>query len=245
MASKGNAIRDGAIAMKLDHVVYFTMKTPKEIIQEQQSFGYHVVLGGQHKQWGTQNVLMYVQNAYIEWLTVDEEQKVQASSNPLIELYRYDRLQEAWGSICLSVQQIEQLDKQLTAKGYETSGVIDAERMTTAGEKVTWKMLFIEESISNELPFPFFIEWEQTEEERRARLRTEGAMTKENDKLKITNCYLQSSDSLACIKRWSELLNLPIQNQRTLRLENCLLTFMDGLVGRKNRLMDVSIHYES
>lgn len=231
--------------MKLDHVVYFTMKTPEEIVHEQQSFGYHVVFGGQHKQWGTQNVLMYVQNAYIEWLTVDKEQKIQASSNPLIELYRYDRSQEGWGTICLSVKQIEHLEQRLIEQHYETSGVIEAERMTSSGQKIKWKMLFIEQPISNDLPFPFFIEWEQDEAERIERLRAEGAMTTENDRLKITNCYVQSSNHLASVNRWSKLLNIPIKNDTTLQLENCLLTFMDGVEKGRNRLMDVAIRYES
>src|SRR5699024_1110655 len=236
---------EGGIVMKLDHIVYFTMKAPEEIVHEQQSFGYNVVFGGKHKQWGTQNVLMYVQNAYIEWLTVDDDEKVQRSTNPLIELYRYDRSEEGWGTICLSVEQIEQLEERLSGQGYQTSGVIHAERMTSTGEKIKWKMLFIEEPVSNELPFHLFIEWEQTEAAQRKRLRAEGAITTENEKLAITNCFLQSSNCTNRIKQWSTLLNIPVENETTLPLDNCTLTFMEGGEQEKNRLMDVSIRYTS
>ena len=54
--------------MKLDHVVYFTGKELNRIVEEQRSQGRHAVIGGRHEQWGTHNALLYVKNAYVEWL---------------------------------------------------------------------------------------------------------------------------------------------------------------------------------
>lgn len=103
--------------MKLDHVVYFSKKTPGEIVQEKKALGYHVVIGGQHKQWGTENALLYVKNAYVEWLTTRDLEIMQQATNPLIKLYRLDLEEgEGWGTICLSVNQIDQYNEQLQKK---------------------------------------------------------------------------------------------------------------------------------
>ena len=58
--------------MKLDHVVYFTEKAPEEMVAEQQAVDSHAVVGGSHEKWGTHNALLYMKNAYIEWLSVEK-----------------------------------------------------------------------------------------------------------------------------------------------------------------------------
>ena len=45
--------------------------------------------------------------------------------------------------------------KKLNNKGFRTSGVLDAERRTADGELRKWKMLFVEQPVSNELPIHF------------------------------------------------------------------------------------------
>ena len=51
--------------------------------------------------------------------------------------------------------------RKLKIKDFRTSGVLDAERRTADGQLRKWKMLFVDQPVLNELPYPFFIEWEE------------------------------------------------------------------------------------
>lgn len=229
--------------MKLDHVVYFTEKTPVEVVEAQGNLGWHTVVGGSHKKWGTYNALMYVHNAYVEWLSLENEELAKLSDNPLVKLYLYDiKDSEGWGTICCSVNRIEDFNESLIEKGYVTSGVLDAERLTTQGDLRKWKMLFIKQEPTNALPYPFFIEWEMEEEERVADLRMNGTLSKENEQLEVTECLFYVANAQQTAAEWARLLELEETEASVLHLPNCRLKFIEGINGNmKERLADVPI----
>lgn len=229
--------------MKLDHVVYFTEKTPIEVVEAQGELGWHTVVGGSHKKWGTYNALMYVNNAYVEWLALENEEIATASDNPLIQLYLHDiKDNEGWGTICCSVDGIAGFNEQLIEKGYSTSGVLNAERLTTQGDLRKWKMLFIKQEPTNALPYPFFIEWEMEEEERVADLRMNGTLSKENERLEVAECLFYVADAERTAAEWAKLLGLGQVENTVLHLPNCRLKFIEGMNGNlKERLADVPI----
>ncbi len=233
--------------MKVDHVVYFTQKTPLEVVWEQRQLGWHAVMGGSHEQWGTYNALMYVHNAYIEWLALEHEKIANASDNPLIQLYMYDRADvEGWGTICFSVEQIEAVHNRLKKQGYPTSGILHAERKTTSGAIRRWKMLFIDQKPSDALPYPFFIEWEIEEKERLEILRTEGTILQENEQLEVTSCLFNVRDVEQTTEEWQVILGLESTKDTEntmIKLPNCTLKFTEKIKEVKERLIDVSIVY--
>ena len=194
--------------MKLDHVVYFTSKSPAEIVEEQKNEGNHAVIGGRHEKWGTHNALMYVKNAYVEWLSVERPEFAEQADHPLTRLLLHDlKEKDGWGTLCLSVTNIEQFNEDIINKGFATSGVLDAERRTAGGELKKWKMLFVDQPVSNELPYPFFIEWETPEEIRFAQLRAEGTLTEANEELEISECVFAVEDPLRDTGEWAVLLS--------------------------------------
>lgn len=229
--------------MKLDHVVYFTKRTPLEIVEEQRKIGWHTVVGGSHEKWGTSNALMYVRNAYVEWLSLENEQVANASENPLVKLYLHDIKQhEGWGTICCSVDQIEQFNQYLMNKGYQTSGVLHAERKTLQGDLRKWKMIFIEQEPSNALPYPFFIEWETEEKARWDELRKNGSLSQENEQLEIADCLFYVENAQETAEEWSKLLEVKESENTVINLSNCKIKFIDDVQkGVKERLADVSI----
>ncbi|MBO1913185.1 VOC family protein, partial [Microvirga sp. 3-52] len=134
--------------------------------------------------WGTHNALMYVRNAYIEWLSVENKHIAEKSDHQLVNLLLRDVSGgDAWGTICLTVDNIESFDTNIRARGYQTSGVIHAERKTARGDSRKWKMLFINQQPSANLPLPFFIEWEKGDEARLTELREDGTILPDNEKL--------------------------------------------------------------
>ncbi len=227
--------------MKLDHVVYFTERTPKQVVLEQQEMERHAVVGGRHEKWGTHNALMYVKNAYIEWLAVERKDVAEKANHPLTRLLQHDLEDgEGWGTICLSVESIVQFNEEIENKGFRTSGVIEAERRTADGQLRKWKMLFVDQPDSDELPMPFFIEWEEAEEVRCEKLRQDGTISPDNERLEIKECVFSVDDPLKETAEWAILLSQKVGDADDIVLPNVVLKFVEH-EGGKNRLTDVVI----
>lgn len=227
--------------MKLDHVVYFTEKDLSQIVNGQRREGRYAIIGGRHENWGTHNALLYMKNAYVEWLAVEHLEIAQEVHLPLIDLLLSDLQEgEGWGAICLSVEGIERFNEEIENKGFRTSGVLDAQRRTIDGQLLKWKLLFVEQPISSELPYPFFIEWEEVEEKRFARLKEEGTLSLDNERLAIKECIFHVDDPLKETGEWAILLSQKIGDSNDIALSNVILKFFEH-EGGKDRLTDVVI----
>ena len=238
-------IMRGDYVVKLDHVVYFTEKPPAAVAKEQNELGWHTVVGGRHEKWGTYNALMYVNNAYIEWLAVENHGIAEKANHQLVDLLLRDISEgEDWGSICFSVEGIDAFDKKLKSTGYATSGVLQAERKTTNGNIRKWKMLFIDQELSSKLPLPFFIEWGEKEEERVKGLRKDGTISPDNERLEITECHFSVSCPKEEVTKWADLLSAEVSDENTIKLPNTVLKFMRSeTVNGVERLTDVVIEH--
>lgn len=227
--------------MRLDHVVYFTKKVPTQIVAEQQKLRRHAVVGGHHENWGTQNALLYTRNAYIEWLSVERMDIAKKAGHPLTDLLLYDlEAGDGWGTICVSVKDIELFNREIKNKGFRTSGVFNAQRKTPDGQLRKWKMLFVEQPELNKLPLPFFIQWEEAEEVRFAKLRKDEVILPGNEKLEITECVFSVNNPLNEIVTWANLLSQKVSDSGNIVLPNVVLKFITNK-GVKERLSDVVI----
>ncbi|MEZ0480091.1 VOC family protein [Planococcus sp. SSTMD024] len=215
--------------MKLDHIVHFTHTSPEASSAFWNDAGFHAVVGGSHKDWGTQNALMYGLDYYIEWLTVEDESVAEHSTHPLVELLRYD--QRGFGTVCLRSDNLDRLAKQIEGRGFGTIGPMDAQRLTDTGETIRWRLLFLDQPISSGLPLPFFIEWEVPDEERFAGLKQKGAITDLNEGLRLDALVFSVEDPAQKEAEWKSLLG------GSIGLENCRLVFEQGT--GKERLREV------
>ena len=215
--------------MKLDHIVHFTHTNPEASSKFWNEKGFHAVAGGSHKNWGTQNALMYGPDYYIEWLTVEDKMRAEASEHPLIQQLRHDG--RGFGTICLRSDNLDQLAKQIEERGFKTIGPMDAERLTETGETIRWRLLFIDQPISSALPLPFFIEWEEPDEARFAGLKRKGAITELNEGLRLQALVFTVEDPAQREAQWRSLLG------GSVALENCRLVFEAGQ--GKERLREV------
>lgn len=219
--------REWRVTMYLDHIVHSVMKKPQEVAREWTDKGIHAVVGGQHTNWGTYNALLYTKNSYIEWLATEHEQIAENANHPLINLMLHDLKTKGAGfsTICIRTTAIEALNNQLEGQGIKTSGVLHAERKTTSGLVRKWKMLFVEEKIGNALPSPFFIEWEESDEEKYRLLEEDGTLEKSNLELSITACEFQVHNPREVMNKWKSYFQLVEQDEQTLLLENTRLIF--------------------
>jgi len=222
--------------MELDHVVYFTKKSPEVHVQNHPG----TTVGGRHKNWGTMNALTYTKNSYIEYLSVEYLEVAKSANHPLTNLLLNDLENgEGWGTICFRTGDLQLLNERLLREGWKTSGILDAERETSSGFIRKWKMLFIEQKVSEELPYPFFIEWDEPFDMRMKRLRQDGTLKPYNEKLQISKCEFAVQDPDHDVREWGKLLNAAI-SEHTIGLVNTELVFKKVNHG-KERLVNVEI----
>lgn len=202
--------------MYLDHIVHFMGESPEQAAAWWTRNGFHAAKGGRHVNWGTHNALLYLKDCYIEWLAVEKAEIAEGAEHPLTQLLLHDK--KGFGTVCLRTQNIEQLNERLKQEGIRTTGVLDAERKTDEGKLIQWKMLFIEDLPTNRLPYPFFIEWNESDNVRYEGLRQRGAILPENEKLSIERCVFGVEDPIESAEKWKKLLG-------TLELPNCRFEF--------------------
>lgn len=155
----------------LDHLVHFIHRPPAEATEQFRRAGYHAVAGGRHEAWGTWNSLSYVGLSYVEFLAVEDEGLASQSDNPLIRQLVMDReVGEGPGQIALRTTEMDVWIERLRAKNLNVLGPVLGSRKREDGSMLRWRMLFVEDP-NRDLRPPFFIEWQQTDEEREEDLR--------------------------------------------------------------------------
>ncbi|MGI2328804.1 VOC family protein [Planococcus sp. YIM B11945] len=203
--------------MYLDHIVHFTKESPQAAMDFWNQLGFPAVLGGQHIKWGTHNALFYSKNSYVEWLSLEKPEIAEQANHPLTALLLHDKI--GFGTICLRTNAIDQVDSRLKGEGFKTSGVMNAERRTQEGKLIQWKMLFVKEAVSDQLPSPFFIEWQEDDLTRIENLKKSGAIQAENEQMKVEKCIFGVWDVEASSEKWQTLLG------GELLLANCQIEF--------------------
>lgn len=222
--------------MKLDHVVWFTGRTPEKVASQYPG----AFIGGSHEKWGTYNALQYLQNAYIEWLAIEKPEVAELSTHPLVMQLKHDLAAygDGWGTLCISTEDIYALDERLNKMGMQTSGVLDASRLTSSGTLKRWKMLFVDEKDLTDLPAPFFIQWEESEQSRRDALRAEGALTNESEAERISECRLVAREPERTLERWCRILGTQPEDAESLKLNDVRLRFIES-PDERNRMLAV------
>ncbi|MBP2239738.1 hypothetical protein J2Z40_000291 [Cytobacillus eiseniae] len=198
----------------LDHIVHFVKEHPKMAIKKWEERGYQAVMGGSHKNWGTFNSLLYVGDAYIEYLAIENKQIAAASDNPLIAQCVADLTNgEGLGQICFRTDNIIRLKEQLESKGCVTYPIFNGSRKRQDGSIINWKMLFIKNR--NSLPYPFFIEWEQPDNSRMCELQKLGFLDEKLLKHTIQSIHIAVHNCEKTANDWAELFQFPISNLST------------------------------
>lgn len=140
--------------------------------------GIQAVEGGSHTGWGTFNTLCYFDLSYIEYLGVENPSTAEkARNNPLVHQALEDLANgEGPARIALRTNNLEEASRLLKAQGWQVAGPFPGSRTRPDGSVLRWSLVFPERP-AGELPPPFLIQWEQTDEERRKDLKQRGAIT--------------------------------------------------------------------
>lgn len=194
-----------------DHLVWFKHK-PENAIQPLSEKGIHVVQGGRHESWGTYNSLSYFDLSYIEFLGIEVLSIAeQHEENRLItqivqQLAKENR--EGPAKIAIRTDRINELASKLREDGFTVHGPLPGQRLTAASEVIKWKLLFIED-YSNQLSFPFFIQWEKSDSERLSAFKKQEMLGRHSGvSSKFESVGFVVRDLEETMRTWGKLLNL-------------------------------------
>ncbi len=228
--------------MLLDHIVHFSTRTPKKVVEDWKQKGFHAVVGGQHIQWGTHNALLYTKNSYIEWLAIENRDVATNSNHPLVNLLLHDlEAGPGYGTICIRTNNMKDIESRLKGQGVKTSGILQAERKTANGQTKKWEMLFVQEEVNDSLPTPFFIQWEEEDERRLQSLQEDGMIQRENLQQSIVECEFHVHNPRNIMDKWKSYFGLEEIEEGILLLGKTKLTFKQSGNLQRERLVSVYI----
>jgi len=147
--------------MDFDHLVIAT-KSPEQAKKDMNmKHGLIGVRGGEHEKWGTYNHLAFFHNqAYIEWLGLQDYDTASNSENPLIQHLVHILDQEVEGPItfALRTSDMESLIEHWEEENIPYHGPFDGSRTKPNGDTLSWRMLFPKFDFDTKV-LPFVIEW--------------------------------------------------------------------------------------
>lgn len=151
----------GIDLLALDHIVIAGKNAEDDSLSYNKRFAVKAVKGGEHANWGTYNYLAYFSNqAYIEWLGIQNYEIAKKSDNPLIKhlVYMLDQNKTGPFQFALRTDQMDDYIEHFKNNHISFDGPYAGERRKPDGTLISWRMLFPQYDIENEM-LPFLIEW--------------------------------------------------------------------------------------
>lgn len=228
-----------------DHTMISTNNAA--IVAEQlQQQGIIFKAGGVHEKWGTSNFLGYFGLNYIELITVADEKKASTITRTDGSAV-YDAIQDFFAkkqrlnTIALRSSEIESTHSYLKKVGFPVSEIEEGKRVTPEGEVIKWKIFFINDVIETDFPYPFFIQWSGSDEQREKNLQENQVIIKQPaGKLLVKKAIFEIDDFAKIIPIWEKLL----KQTATKKDENYEFTINDRKLvfvkGKNNHLRELS-----
>lgn len=204
--------------IQFDHVVHAVHNL--HALQSQiGQIGLTPSIGGRHEQWGTANSLSYFDLTYIEWLTVDAPQIAAGlRDNALVvQTVRTLARHEGFVAIALRTDSLADLQAKFVAEGYPVEGPVEGQRTRADGSVLRWSMLFPHLPPAQSGTLPFFIEWANTDEDRRMDLAARNLLGRQQTDLShLDFVAIAVEDAEAAAKHWTSLFQFELQEGWTL-----------------------------
>lgn len=195
---------------ELDHIVHF-VRSPEAAATAFLQLGLKAVAGGRHEMWGTYNTLCYFGLSYIEWIGVFDDRLLEQSAEQPYTLhatYKNKGYREGLTRVALRTTAIKDVAQYFQELGLEVYGPDVFSRTKPDGTVVSWQLLHIG-SKQRELDYPFFIQWDEQDEERLYTLQSKNALNKGH----ISYVKFQIKNASEAATEWARLLQGEIQQQ--------------------------------
>lgn len=204
--------------LALDHII-IPATSPEQAAHEfAKKHSVHVMKGGHHDAWGTYNYLAYFKNnAYLEWIGIEQMPIAEQSGNPLIKqvvhAMKYNIEQPI--QYALRTEQIEQYIDHFNVWNIPYNGPFKGSRGRPDGTLLEWQMLFPISSTSH--PLPFLIQWGK-----HPNVPTDKSLINERELVSVT-------DHRPNIRAFKQAFHLPKRSSgEAINITNSQLSLRDG-----------------
>ncbi|MFY0762467.1 VOC family protein [Metabacillus dongyingensis] len=198
------------MGFKFDHLVHF-VNSPSDAIKEYNTLGLHATEGGKHENFGTFNSLSYFDLSYIELISVFNQHLVESASKTkysLRESIQNDNYAEGLSRIALRSNNLEADAERFKKLGLEVFGPSAMYRRRPDGSLVSWRLLHVGKPQGN-LELPFFIQWDEEDEERKQDLINRSVIAEHSEgDISLSSVAFAVNDIENVIKNWSNYLKL-------------------------------------
>ncbi|GIO23066.1 VOC family protein [Oceanobacillus sp. J11TS1] len=192
-----------------DHLVHF-VGSPEEARDELRELGLHVVDGGRHENGGTYNTLSYFGLSYIELIGLFDKRLAEQSAEKysLRDTFQKDNYAIGLSRIALRSQNLDEEAKRFKALGLDVNGPVPLSRKRPDGSVVKWKLLFAGNT-EDKLDLPFFIQWDESDDERLRDLKEQETIAEHNrGNLALAAVGFAVENAEATMEKWSAYLDL-------------------------------------
>ncbi len=187
---------------RLDHVV-IAVRDLGAAIARYRALGFDARPGGRHTGRGTHNAIVRFGLDYLELISVyDEAEARQVGRGELVDFLRG---REGLAAYALSTNDIAGEAARLVAGGLVVDGPFAMERRRPDGTRLSWRLVIAGDT-SYRRPWPFFIQWDQGDEERLVR---DGRGDHANGALAIAGLEVGVDDLDRAARLYGETLGLP------------------------------------
>ncbi|MFD2616613.1 VOC family protein [Terrilactibacillus laevilacticus] len=216
-----------------------TMINVQDVDQAAQFFGEHGIVfsrGGRHEKWGTENALGYFGLNYIELISVyDEARAKNFSREDASAVYDavkdYEQKVQRINTIAIRTSDIEATHARLKESGVNAGDIQVGKRLDEQGHLITWSIFFIDDTIDG-LPYPFFIQWQGSDDAREKKLTEQGLIVQHAaGNLLVSQAIFNVSDPEKTAGVWGQLLETKPERTDTgyrIQLHDRQLIFKQG-----------------
>lgn len=190
-----------------DHLIHAVRRPEDAQRTFEEELRIQTVQGGDHPQWGTYNALAYFGLSYVEFIGLKDGEKARETAFGK-QIVHQLAVGEGAVQFALRTDEIDAIASQWQASGRGFQGPIEASRTRPDGSTLRWKMLFPEQRGDFDFKLPFFIQWNQTDEER-ARNLTQAAPDGQGYQIKAVHSLVRERNVLA--ERWKAYFQEPIE----------------------------------
>lgn len=230
----------GDMELRFDHMIHYVdnlknFKYPGDILK--------ISPGGKHHKFGTFNRLSYINENYIELLDVEDPEKLRkeakteegrvAFATKIIQ----DNFKQGFKTMALRTSDIDALKRTLEDHKVDTIGPVEMHRENKKGDKLRWKLLYIADPDYMVKP-PFFIQWEDNEEQRNQKL--DNLYQKQ---FRINRIIIDSEKREKTLSKWQKWFKMNIieegENYTDLQLtnDNIIYRIQDGKTSGYNTIV--------
>ena len=210
---KGNLMSEN---LAWDHTMINVLDVDRQI-RNFAELGIDFVRGGSHQVWGTENALGYFGLNYIELISVFDKHTAWSfprknASAVYDATHDYQEGIERINTIAIRTNDIEGTHLRLKKAGIPVGDVVDGKRIDEQGHEIRWSIFFVNDTI-NGLPYPFFLQWPGTDQQREEQLVKQGLIVEHpGGNLRVRRVIIEVPDVLAAAEVWSLITDQEVEH---------------------------------